>query len=136
MIKRKLIWVIFIAYCLFVLYLTIFSRQPGHGKMDLRFMWSYREYFAGNPARKKDVIQNLQNILFFVPFGVFHPVKKWQVVIITGFLFSLGIELVQYFGGFGLCELDDLICNSLGVVAGVLLRKMFVFLLEKKDDKQ
>ncbi len=124
-LKKTIIAVVFAAYCGFILYLTVLSRHPGQGKMDLRFMWSYREYLAGNKDRKKDVIQNLQNILLFVPFGFFHPVKKWAVVIGSGLLFSLAIELLQYFGGYGLAELDDLICNTLGAAIGFLICMVF-----------
>ena len=72
----------------------------------------------GDPNWKKDVIQNLQNIAFFIPFGVFLPVKKCIVVLIVAILFSGAIETVQYFGGYGLAELDDVICNTLGTMIG------------------
>lgn len=88
-------------------------------KADLRFMWSYHEMITGDPNWKKDVLQNLQNIAFFIPFGVLLPVKKWKAVFITAITFSAGIEIVQYFGGYGLAELDDVICNTLGAMIGL-----------------
>lgn len=67
---------------------------------------------------KEDVVQNLQNIVFFIPFGLFHPLKKWKTVLLTAIFFSVVIEVVQYIGGFGLAELDDVICNTLGAMIG------------------
>lgn len=62
------------------------------------------------------------NIVAFVPFGVFLPLlyQKYcniKTVAITGFLFSLCIELVQMFG-WGATEIDDLIANTFGVCLG------------------
>ena len=37
---------------------------------------------------------------------------------ICAIVLSLGIELVQYFAGIGLGEIDDVISNSLGAVLG------------------
>ena len=44
-----------------------------------------------------------------------------MIVLIVTVLFSTLIEGVQYFGGFGLCELDDVICNTLGAMIGMWL---------------
>ena len=67
---------------------------------------------------KEDVIQNLQNIVFFIPFGLFAPLKRWKTVLLTAVIFSTLIEVVQYIGGFGLAEVDDVICNTLGTLIG------------------
>ena len=118
---KRFRWILFASYCVFILYYTILSRTPGIPRADLRFMWAYREMLAGHPNWKKDVIQNLQNILFFIPFGCLLPAKRWWIVLIVTVLFSTLIEGVQYFGGFGLCELDDVICNTLGAMIGMWL---------------
>ena len=115
---KKLRWIMFFAFCGFIVWYTIISRNPGVPKADLRFMWSYQEMFQGDPNWKKDVLQNLQNIAFFIPFGVLFPVKKWKAVLITAIIFSAAIEIAQYFGGYGLAELDDVICNTLGAMIG------------------
>lgn len=115
---RRLRWVLFIAYCLFIIYYTILSRKPGIPKADLRLFWSYREMLTGDPNWKKDVVQNLQNIAFFIPLGLLIPVKNWKVMVITAVMFSTVIEITQYIGGFGLAETDDVICNTLGAMIG------------------
>lgn len=115
---RRLRWVLFVAYCGFIIWYTVLSRKPGSPKADLRLFWSYREMLTGDPNWRKDVVQNLQNIAFFIPFGLLIPVEKWKAVLITAVVFSTAIEIVQYFGGYGLAELDDVICNTFGAMIG------------------
>lgn len=115
---RKVRWVLFFAYCLFIIYYTIISRESGTPRADLRLFWSYREMFTGDPNWKKDVVQNLQNIAFFIPFGLLIPIKNWKAVVIIAIVFSTVIEIAHYIGGYGLAELDDVICNTLGAMIG------------------
>lgn len=75
--------------------------------------------------------QYVPNILLFVPLGFFLPVlwekyEKWSLTLLTGLLFSLAIELSQIFT-YRATDIDDLIMNTLGTVAGYL-----IFLLIKK----
>lgn len=115
---KKTRWVLFALYCLFIVWYTVLSRKAGSHRVEWRLLWSYREMLTGDPNWKRDVIQNLQNIAFFIPFGALLPVKNWKAVLITAIVFSVLIELVQYIGGFGLAELDDVICNTLGAMIG------------------
>ena len=117
--KRKwAVVILFIVYSIFIIWYTILSREPGPSKADLRLLWAYREIITGHPHGKEDAVQNVSNILFFIPFGLLFPNKKWQTVLLTSFAFSTAIEVIQYIGGFGLCELDDVICNTAGAVIG------------------
>ncbi len=64
----------------------------------------------------------LLNIAAFVPFGIFLPLLYGKFrniisIVLTGFLFSLSIELLQMFG-WGATELDDLLANTFGVCLG------------------
>lgn len=122
-IKQKWISnVLFGAYCVFIVWYTLFTRKASlTHSIDMRFMWSYREMLAGDINWKKDVIQNLLNIAFFVPFGILFPLKKWIVILISSCAFSALIEAAQYFFRLGLCELDDVICNTLGAMIGFWL---------------
>lgn len=118
--SRRVIFIaLFAGYCFFMVWYTLFTRNPkAMRSIDLRFMWSYRDLMAGKPTAKDDVIQNLKNIIFFIPFGLLHPVKKCTVVFIIALLFSIFIEATQYLLALGLCELDDVICNTLGAMIG------------------
>lgn len=128
-IKHKWISkVLFGAYCVFIVWYTLFTRKAtATPSIDMRFMWSYREMLAGDLNWKKDVLQNVLNIAFFVPFGILFPLKKWYVVLISACAFSVLIESAQYLFKLGLCELDDVICNTLGAMIGfwsvLLIRK-------------
>lgn len=125
--RNKKRWIragLFVCYCFFIIWYTILSRTPKEEHIaDLRLLWSYRDLIAGKSTASKDVLQNLQNIVFFIPFGFFSPWKKWMWVLIGALVFSLCVEVSQYIGGFGLAELDDVICNTLGALIGYGLWK-------------
>jgi glycopeptide antibiotics resistance protein len=61
-----------------------------------------------------------------VPFGILIPllnpkIRSFMKILLSGLLFSLIIELVQYFTGRGLFEFDDLFNNTVGAIIGYLL---------------
>ena len=127
-ICKKILVVLFCAYCIFIIWYTLLSRtSSGRHQIDMRFMWSYYEWFIGKQGAKKNVIQNIANIVFFVPFGFFLSMiikeKITRKVLVYAGLFSLFIELTQYFACLGLCELDDIVCNSLGALIGLKLKQ-------------
>ncbi|XQY92313.1 VanZ family protein [Metabacillus sp. HB246100] len=79
-------------------------------------------------------IRNLGlNILLFVPFGFFLSLKISSLqkkiilkVILTGFLFSLFIEVVQFSIPMGRsADIDDLILNTIGAFLGYIIWKIF-----------
>ena len=130
--------IIFIIYIAVVLKLTIFRVGVYYNEPQLNLslftdliktyknagLWQFSRLFLGN-------------IGWFVPFGFLLPIllKKMNLlkVAVLGFLFSFGIETMQYIFRKGVAELDDLILNTLGAVIGYLLYK---FLTEKILQKQ
>lgn len=67
-------------------------------------------------------IDTMLNVVLFVPFGFFLPFlyKKYhhiKPVVLTGFLFSLSVEIVQMFG-WGSTDINDLITNTIGACLG------------------
>lgn len=78
------------------------------------------------------------NILLFTPLGIAMPFiySKASLVkiVLMGLSLSLFIEFIQFFLG-RQCEIDDLICNTIGAVLGYLLylliKKMFPKFTEK-----
>ena len=122
--KRQRIWVaLFIAYCLFLFWLTVLSREfrTGERVFKWQLLWSYRAWIAGEPYGKSESIQNINNILVFIPFGFFFPGKQIKTLILTVLIFSATIEIVQFAANLGWCEVDDVICNTLGAVVGWFL---------------
>lgn len=79
-------------------------------------------------------IRNLGlNILLFVPFGLFLSLKVSSLkkkimlnVILTGLLFSLFIEVVQFSIPTGRsADIDDLILNTIGTFFGYIIWRIF-----------
>ena len=84
---------------------------------ELTPFWSY--------SRKDLIVQNLMNVLAFVPVGilsscVFNRAKWWQVLLI-GFGLSLSIEVLQYVLRRGFAEFDDVFHNTLGCFIGIVI---------------
>ena len=64
------------------------------------------------------------NILLFVPLGLGLSKKEgWTYKYLLPFLFSIIIETIQYFTRFGVFEVDDLICNTIGGILGYEMGK-------------
>ena len=64
------------------------------------------------------------NILMFIPFGFLLSMvinRLNGIPILVGFLFSVTIEVVQYFTHRGVCETDDLITNCMGILVGFII---------------
>lgn len=122
--KRLLYWLLFAVYILAVLYITLISRTPTYPRHNFHPFWEYELLLAGNQQRY--YFQQVGcNILMLIPFGAFLEHRLHWKVIPLGGLFSIAIELTQYFTARGLCEFDDVFNNTLGCVIGVLVVKEF-----------
>ncbi len=82
-----------------------------------------------------DVKTSLLNILMMMPFGFGLPFitnYRFKKVVVTGLLFSIGIELLQFITGFmadttfRIADINDLIFNTIGVVVGFILFVAFI----------
>ena len=88
----------------------------------------------------RSVSQSRYNVVLFVPFGFFLPLlyKKYhhiKTVVLTGFLFSLSVEIVQMFG-WGSTDINDLITNTVGVCLGYLVYYLLSKVLPNNLRKQ
>lgn len=111
---------------------TLLNRRPEESySMKLMPFWSYLESLRGNTELGRQIFYN---ILAFVPLGIFFPVllrnmrKLWRVALAAALLSGF-IETSQLIFKCGLCELDDVINNTIGAVAGYALFKMAVAVL-------
>ena len=76
------------------------------------------------------------NILLLMPLGFIAPIlwdkfKDFKSVILLGFCVSISIEILQLLetilSGWGrVTDIDDVICNVLGVIIGYLIYKLFI----------
>ena len=87
-----------------------------------------------NPNKKGEAkhffINLLGNILLFIPFPfvlviVFNK-KQPAYILLSAFLLSLFIEVMQFIFKSGVADADDVLLNTLGATIGLLLVKMLV----------
>ena len=86
----------------------------------LRF-WTYREMLGTRSVG----VNIFGNVAAFVPFGFILPiVVSWMrsggAIILSGFLTSLTVELLQLVTRVGSFDVDDLILNTLGTALGFI----------------
>lgn len=119
---KVLLWLAFLGYLIIVIYATML-RWSGffHREWNLHLFRAWRE--AWNNFSVKNWANVLLNVAMFVPMGALLPLlgkklRKWYVTIPAGFGASLAIELLQLAMGRGICDVDDLFCNTLGAVIG------------------
>lgn len=104
-----------------ILYMTLLTRESTIQSAQMELLWSYRQFFTAENMRNEII----NNILLFIPFGAcikkIYPKKR---ILLLALLFSACIEITQYLGAYGLCELDDVLSNSLGGVIGYYMQKI------------
>ena len=156
-IAREIILFIFFVYFLFLLLLTIF--KGGRIEFSNQFnSYMYREHgllgiinivpiketintFMHSETGMRNSLRNLiGNILVFMPLGFFIPLlfdkfNNLKKVLKVGCLSSLAIELSQLFVGSNVCDIDDVIYNTLGALAGFICYKTFETIIKKVNLK-
>ena len=102
-------------------FLTFFERSP---VMETRYNLI--------PFQEDSIYNVKSNVLLFIPLvpalcTLFSKMKV-RTAFIIGVLASLAVELVQLVSHRGICDIDDLLENSLGVLIGavffLLIRKL------------
>lgn len=122
---------LFIAYMIFLIYFLLFSDWYGRSGMteyhynlvlfqEIRRFWEYRDT-VGMFASMSNL---LGNVLIFVPFGFFFPMgskrKSFFRTVRLSFGISLMIEVFQLVSKVGCFDVDDLLLNTLGGIAGYI----------------
>ena len=106
------------AVCM-ILYATVLDRDSNRREVILGLFQSFIE------AKKQPEIYRamLMNVLLFMPLGLSMPEclpRSWSLsrrillTVLCGFLFSCGMEFLQYQFCLGRTETDDVLCNTLG----------------------
>lgn len=129
---------LFLLVFIFIVHLTFLTRSESYGEIDLHLFRSYREAWNTFSTRNWQLV--IFNILVFSPLGtllplIFDKMRKFYYTVGSGFLFSLCIELLQRITHRGLCELDDLFNNTLGVLLGYCLFRIIYTLFHKEKHK-
>lgn len=132
------LWLVFFAYLVIVLYATILRNAGGYREWNHHLFRAWRE--AWNNFSVKNWANVLLNIAMFGPLGFLLPLmgkkfRKWYVTIPVGFGTSLVIELVQLVSLRGICDVDDLFCNVLGVAIGYFVIMAILSLFNEKGKR-
>lgn len=130
------IWILLAEYVFLIICFTVIFREYAEAKpIELRLFWSYKRALSGDTYL---FYENLMNIAVFVPIGFLMGLvvnwKKCCMVLLFGLLFSCSIEVLQLIFHRGLCELDDVVHNTIGCIIGVLffqLAKATYIILQK-----
>ena len=134
-IKQKLqktfLWkvgnaLIFIGIFVVIICMTLCTRSGGGTEVILIPFHSFVEART-QPEMYRSM---LMNVFLFFPIGLSFPnilpeKGKHPVLIAIGFafLFSFGIEFLQYQYHLGRAEIDDVLCNTFGCILGTLSYK-------------
>lgn len=111
--------VLFGFYVSVMMIITFFSRESGNGSvLDLRLFSTW-----GINNRNNAFV--IENILLFVPYGflaswTFSRMRGIFRCGLLGAATSLGIECLQLVTGRGFFQIDDILTNTLGAIAGYL----------------
>lgn len=132
--RRNRIVVIWTAACIFLmLWITVLSRLsiwdnglPWSERAfcyDLMPLWSIQYIKDGYV---EIIYEKVNNVILFTLLGVLlscfksqaSGFKRLQKALLYGMSISITIELLQLLTRTGMCETDDVICNTLGCVIG------------------
>lgn len=108
-------WILVLIYLYFILAQTVVGRSAQTDPIFQGLFWEVQNGMWSDIRL---------NILLFVPLGFL--IGGWKGIL-CGFFLSCGIELIQFYGRLGYCELDDVLNNTIGTCVGtglnVVLRK-------------
>ena len=136
--KKALLIICFVGYLLMVLFATTFRTSGIRRQVNPHLFRAWRE--ALNLWSQQRWLNVLLNIGMFVPMGFLLPLisgkcRKWYVTIPVGFAVSGSIELIQLAAMRGVCDVDDLFCNTLGCVMGYFAVMVFLSAQNEKGKR-
>ena len=118
-----------VLYAAFLIYAVFFARRRHH--LDIRYLNIIP--FKNTINDFKDLIDIgifnyllniLGNVFLFIPLpfllAILFKMTRFSSILLTGFLLSFAIELLQYIFEVGVADIDDLILNTLGTAIGYL----------------
>lgn len=124
-------------YFIILIYIVFFvsNRRSTHYNYELNlipFQGTIDTFFGLNYADKKEVynfyINLFGNIGLFIPFSIIlrttFKIYKFKTLFFLTMLFSISIEILQYFFQIGVADIDDVILNLLGAVIGIFLYRV------------
>lgn len=140
--------VLFMLYLVILFYLLFFSETYGR-TMDSGYRYNLvlfkeikRFWFYRAALGWKMVLLNLAgNIVAFAPFGFFLPqfcraAKNAVLCVLFSALFSLAVETVQLFSRVGAFDVDDILLNTVGGLAGYCCYRIACLITQRRKQQQ
>ena len=134
--KGQLLMLLFVIYMYLLAGSTIVYRDSWYLSLNWvrRYeMLPFRSYYGAITKNQYILLlQCLLNVILFIPFGlllnaILKP-KSMVGIVIFAFLLSFVIEILQALTHRGLCEIDDIVHNTIGAWLGCLLFKKITIL--------
>ena len=136
---KIILYLLLVGYVFVVISATIL-RKTGGFRREYNFHLFRAWIEAWNNYSVKNWANVLLNVALFVPMGALLPLlwkkcKKWYITMPIGLGTSLVIELIQLALKRGICDVDDLFANTLGVVIGFFCIMAILSLFNEKGDR-
>jgi len=127
---RKASWCLFCGYLFLVFCSTVLYREENEKMRCYLFpLWSYTMLY------NRVLAQNILNIILFIPIGFLGGtvVKHSNILKILkmGCFLSIAIETSQLFLKRGVCNMDDVIHNTIGCIIGYGIYRGCIIVIKK-----
>ena len=132
---RNVGWSMFFSYLCLILCLTVICREGKEvAQLTLRPLWRYES------LSYKLIAGSILNFLLFIPLGFSTGAcmrnRNVMKALGIGFSLSLAIEMIQLLSKRGVCNIDDLILNTLGCVIGYWLFMLCLMMINTVREKR
>lgn len=122
--SKKLTKILFAIYFLILVWIILFKMQMPFAQLGIRRSINLIPFAGSVIVDGKIYVQEIvDNILIFVPFGIFvcmiRQDQSWLKRLAPGFLTSLTLEILQYILGIGATDITDLLGNTAGTLLGM-----------------
>lgn len=127
---RKVSWWMFLTYLLMVLCFTIIFREEKNvAQISMKPIWEY------DSLNYNQIAEAILNVLLFMPLGFLAgaAIRRKRLLKAVGLCcgISVTIELLQLITKRGVCNIDDVIHNTLGCIIGYGLIALWAVFLAK-----
>ena len=146
--RERILPVLFFLYLLFIIRVIVF-KYPMSRMQDIVNNWQKDVILEGLHTANFEPFKTIKmymqyydlpglrsfsnlfgNVLIFVPVGLLLPSvhrasRNVWVMLANVLIFIIGIEVFQLFSNFGAFDVDDIILNTLGVLTGCFLYKVY-----------
>ncbi len=135
---RNIVFLVLAELLFLILCATVVYRQSfGYYKINVIPYFDYIERIKAN--KYYDVWEIYLNIALFIPIGLLlyylYNISRWKECLLTCVCISLCIEFLQLLLQKGLCEVNDVIHNTLGCVIGMIFF-LLIYKVKQRIKKQ